>query len=450
MTHFISFGGPSPFYYRAVNRLCGEAKDTKLFDSVIGYTDEHLKSDTNFWKQHGKFISKNRKGYGYWLWKPYLIKKRLKEIKDGELLFYTDAGSSFNVKYPSNFMKVRIAEVKKTKKIMGIFTCPERNYNKIDLVKYFGYENSPLFLRHRQHAAGAILMMKTPEVVKFIDEWYELTYKDNYHFIDDTPSVEPETKHFLVHRHDQSIYSLLTKKYNILLKTSLRGPRESFFSTLRKRNGALITSDTNHIGIDLEKGNAGFRPMKPKIPRASKKEVIKKDVLQILLKYIKNNKLIINSDYNKLFTDIAFKRSKYLHIKYKNNENIIKSEIFNENIPIKIGNITSLESAIYTTNSNFDSTRSKSVSSDPKPVSVKIKHDLKDVSEIVKKYLKDNILSFNESYNSKFTDIHYGKRKRLEIKYKNTKLHSKKVIFNEDEPIHIEDVEEIIESVYTI
>ena len=174
MSHFISFGGPSPYYYRALNRICGEAKETKLFKTVKGYTDEDLKTDKDFWNKHGDFVSKNRKGYGYWLWKPYLIIKRLNELNDGELLFYTDAGSSFNLNYSSVFMKTRIAEVKKTKKIMGIFTCPERNYNKIDLVKYFGYEESPFFLRHRQNAAGAILMMKTPEVVKFMNEWFEL------------------------------------------------------------------------------------------------------------------------------------------------------------------------------------------------------------------------------------------------------------------------------------
>ena len=37
----------------------------------------------------------------------------------------------------------------------------------------------------------------------------------NYHLIDDTPSLLENTVDFREHRHDQSIYSLLLKKYNI-------------------------------------------------------------------------------------------------------------------------------------------------------------------------------------------------------------------------------------------
>ena len=42
MTHFISFGGPAPRYYRALNRICTEAIETKIFDTVTGYTDLDL------------------------------------------------------------------------------------------------------------------------------------------------------------------------------------------------------------------------------------------------------------------------------------------------------------------------------------------------------------------------------------------------------------------------
>ena len=344
--------------------------------------------------------------YGYWLWKPYLIKKRLSQLKDGDLLFYTDAGSGFNLNYSSEFLKTRINQVKKTKKIMGIFTCKEKNYNKIDLVKHFGYENSPLFLNQRQYGAGAVLMMKTPEVVKFINEWYELGYKDNYHFIDDSPSNEPETKHFKAHRHDQSIYSLLCKKYNILLNTSLRGHRQTFFHTYRKRNGPLITEETNHIGIDLKKGNAGGTPpyYRRKRQILRNKDIVEKDVLQILSKYVKNNKLTINTAYNKLFTDIAFKRQKYLHIKYNSN-NVIKKQTFIEDKSININNINNLECAIYSTNPDFDCKSSTKLTPN-KPEIIKQNQPFKNVSEIVRNYLENNTLSFKESYNSKFPDIY--------------------------------------------
>jgi beta-galactosidase beta subunit len=61
---FISFGGPSSNYHRAVNRIIHEANNTKLFTSVKGYTDIDLKNDNIFWSNHGKFLENNKRGYG--------------------------------------------------------------------------------------------------------------------------------------------------------------------------------------------------------------------------------------------------------------------------------------------------------------------------------------------------------------------------------------------------
>lgn len=72
---FITFGGGGMHYIDACNRLIGQAKSLDLFDNIILYTDEYLKKDTEFWEKHHKFIETNKRGYGYWLWKPYIVKK---------------------------------------------------------------------------------------------------------------------------------------------------------------------------------------------------------------------------------------------------------------------------------------------------------------------------------------------------------------------------------------
>ena len=138
---FISFGGPSSNYHRAVNRIIHEANNTKLFTSVKGYTDIDLKNDNIFWSNHGKFLENNKRGYGYWLWKPYLIKKNLDTMNEDDILFYADAGCHFELNKPKQFMIDRINHIKKEKKIIGCFTCPEISYNKMDLIKYLNMEN---------------------------------------------------------------------------------------------------------------------------------------------------------------------------------------------------------------------------------------------------------------------------------------------------------------------
>ncbi len=52
-----------------------------------------------------------------------------------------------------------------------------------------------------------------------IDFWYNIGC--NYHMIDDSPSIKENYNNFIEHRHDQAIFSLLLKKYNITSNKTL-------------------------------------------------------------------------------------------------------------------------------------------------------------------------------------------------------------------------------------
>ena len=67
--HFITFCAGKPNYYEAGNRLVKQATNLNLFDEISCYTEEKLKSDSEFWEKHSNFIENNPRGYGYWLWK---------------------------------------------------------------------------------------------------------------------------------------------------------------------------------------------------------------------------------------------------------------------------------------------------------------------------------------------------------------------------------------------
>ena len=88
----ITFAAGSQKYIDAANRLISQAISTNIFDKTILYTAEDLQSDTEFWFKHGIFIENNPRGYGYWLWKPYLIKKTMLKMKHGDVLLYLDCG----------------------------------------------------------------------------------------------------------------------------------------------------------------------------------------------------------------------------------------------------------------------------------------------------------------------------------------------------------------------
>jgi hypothetical protein len=60
----------------------GTTNERFLFD----YCPPELQQDSAFWQKHGDFILSNPRGYGYWIWKSYLIQQKLLEIPDGDIL----------------------------------------------------------------------------------------------------------------------------------------------------------------------------------------------------------------------------------------------------------------------------------------------------------------------------------------------------------------------------
>src|SRR5574344_300253 len=86
---FITYGDDN--FYKSRIRICKEAKSIKLFDRVIEYTPRKL---PNFIKSSPLFGFP--RGGGYWVWKPYIIYKTLLDAKEGDIVWYVDAGCTLN------------------------------------------------------------------------------------------------------------------------------------------------------------------------------------------------------------------------------------------------------------------------------------------------------------------------------------------------------------------
>ena len=207
---FITFGGGGQNFIDAGERLVRQIERTKLFDEVILYTDEYLKKDEYFWGKHGNFVENNPRGYGHWLWKPYITKITMDKMNDGDILFYLDSGCEFHIKKKDvleQFFKYVQDEL-----LIGTETdLAECQWTKMDLFVHFSVNNEH-FYRTFQRQGGTNLFLVCEKTRSFVDKWYETCC--NYHLIDDSPSVTPNHPWFRDHRHDQSIYSILFKKYN--------------------------------------------------------------------------------------------------------------------------------------------------------------------------------------------------------------------------------------------
>tara|TARA_B110000967_G_C18700956_1_gene467822 strand:- start:9 stop:734 length:726 start_codon:yes stop_codon:yes gene_type:complete len=209
---FITFGAGGDNYIDAGNRLITQIQSLGLFDKTILYTENDLMQDSYFWEKHKNFILNNKRGYGYWLWKSYIIKKTLDIMNENDILLYLDCGCEVHISRRNNMCNY--FEYVKEDYIIGCpaDVNPERQWTKRDLFDYLNM-NTNEYLNSVQQQAGALLLLKNNKVFTMVTEWYNISC--NYHLIDDTPSLLENTDDFKEHRHDQSIYSLLLKKYNI-------------------------------------------------------------------------------------------------------------------------------------------------------------------------------------------------------------------------------------------
>lgn len=236
---FITFGGPTPSAYNdAVSRICKQAIQCNFFDKIIAYSDIDLQNDDFFWKTHGQFITENKRGYGYWLWKPYIIKKTLALLNDGDYLMYLDCGCEINSKYKhhlDDYLKIIDSKL-----IISTAACSnDVIYTKKDLVHFLHMENDIQLLYSSHIQAGTVFMKKCDIIVKLYEEYFNVC--GNYHLLDDSPSIEQNNCDFVEHRHDQSVFNLLVKRYN------LKNDDLDLFSVLRTQQNISNKSTLEDI-----------------------------------------------------------------------------------------------------------------------------------------------------------------------------------------------------------
>ena len=205
-TCFITFSDSK--YKKTRERITEQAKNLKCFDDIYSFGEEDL--DSNFLEKHRNFIESNNRGYGYWIWKPQVIKQVLEKVQQNSIIVYADVGCTFDDK-KINDLQNYIRELDDENGILAFQWDgdSESSWSKMDCINkiYPKGSESP------QIIATCIFIKKNKFSYKFICEW--LNYCEQYHLLDDSESVAKNAENFKEHRHDQSIFSLLCKKYNI-------------------------------------------------------------------------------------------------------------------------------------------------------------------------------------------------------------------------------------------
>lgn len=213
MINFVAFG--NYLYYNSLDRLKNEVllfkiNDINLFENIYLMKPNDL--DYDFLKQHGEFINSNFRGYGYWIWKPYIILNKLKDMKEDDILLYCDAGCQLNYYGMEKMLNYFELLINSDKNLLVFDTGHiERKYTKKDLFIELSCTDD-VYINTKQICTTHIFFKCNKDTIKFVEEWYK--YCSNYNLVNDSPSVSKNYDDFIDHRHDQSIFSLLAKKYN--------------------------------------------------------------------------------------------------------------------------------------------------------------------------------------------------------------------------------------------
>lgn len=210
--YFLTFGD-SWNYRKALARIEGEVAAIGFFDGYTICTEQTIPEFIAF---HQQFFSENKTGFGFWIWKPYIVGQALDAMEDGDILLYCDSGCQLNVNDRSmkrlrEYFDMLAASEHATLSFELIHE--ERAWTKRDCFDYLGMEVDD----SRQLVGGIFLIRKCQAAVDLIAGINALIANRQYSLFDNSPSVAPNDPSFVEHRNDQSIFSLKRKQAGTLI-----------------------------------------------------------------------------------------------------------------------------------------------------------------------------------------------------------------------------------------
>ena len=150
------------------------------------------------------------RGYGYWIWKPYIILKTLRSLPLGANVLYLDGRTGLHkdckeIPWLDKFIESQNFNIglSKTEHI-------EYKWTNGDLFELFNIKNDSKDACSFQYYATFMCLKNNIKTQIFVEAWLKILI-NNGQFCRDEISKNPNHKDFKENRHDQSVLSLLTK-----------------------------------------------------------------------------------------------------------------------------------------------------------------------------------------------------------------------------------------------
>lgn len=185
------------------------AKTAMIFGKATAVFSYSFNDINSIFINNNISVFSEKRGAGLWLWKPYILNDALAKIDYGDYLFYSDSG----VVFISNLNKV-VSFQKEVGQDIIPFVLPliEEQWTKGECFEELGCSDN-FYRKTNQIMATYFLIKKTKLTVGFVNEYlsYSQNMKAIHYKIFDVECKNSDN--FIAHREDQSIFSLLCKKY---------------------------------------------------------------------------------------------------------------------------------------------------------------------------------------------------------------------------------------------
>lgn len=155
-----------------------------------------------------------RRGYGYWNWKFRIVREYLDRIEEGDLLFYSDAGITWNATFNAiERFKQQMTLLDGENDVL-VYDQPaiEQEWTKGDILDALGVYDNEEICMSRQIYSGFFCIKKTKRTCKLLKEIISLCEIEK-ELVTDKRSSKPNKKGFVENRHDQSLFSVIIKKH---------------------------------------------------------------------------------------------------------------------------------------------------------------------------------------------------------------------------------------------
>ncbi len=163
--------------------------------------------ELEFAQRHATTLQHGR-GAGYWLWKPYFVQRVLAGLAEGDILVYADAATHF-----VNPIAPMISALDRHSLDLLVLGegFSEDQYTKRDAFVLMDADTEP-FTQSPQRFASSFMLRKSAWAVDFAKRY--LSCAEDRRILTDEDNVcgLPNYPGFIAHRHDQSIFSLLSKQ----------------------------------------------------------------------------------------------------------------------------------------------------------------------------------------------------------------------------------------------